>query len=375
MTPAKTISIAQTQGTKVLSAGQKKFNTLVKKIDVQRKLLVAWNEGAPLCQQWHSTEFGPVLLAHRELLVEMVRLLDRHVDEKGFSKVDQQAMRKMVCDMAPNLFHGQYEVEMKAIYNRNSDTDLDTEQAQATANLKALMERELGVDLGDMGDLDTPEALMQRLHQEMQMRDHDQAHAEQAREHQRSQRKPTAKQAQAQTDAENTSQSIREVYRKLASALHPDREPDATERQRKTGLMQRVNQAYANKDLLSLLQLQLEIEQIDQSAIDGIAEDRLKHFNKVLAEQLLELQDEVGQLEMDFIHRYDLDPFVRITPANMLKSLTRQKQELQQDTLQMQRELRTLVGVSSIKRWLKVQRNNARQSMLQGLMDDYDLPF
>jgi hypothetical protein len=30
------------------------------------------------------------------------------------------------------------------------------------------------------------------------------------------------------------SQSIRAVYRKLASALHPDREPDAAERDRKT---------------------------------------------------------------------------------------------------------------------------------------------
>jgi len=382
MTHAQSISIAHTQGTKIVSAGQKKFNTLVKKIEVQRKLLVAWNDGVPLCQRWHATEFGPLLLAHRELMVELVRLLDRRVDDKGFSKVDQQAMREMVCDLAENLLHGQYEEEMKAVYNRNSDTDLDTEEAQATANLKAMMERELGVDLGDMddmGDLDTPEALMQRLSQKMRERDEDEARATQASEPYHSQRKPTAKQAraqaQAQAEAENTSQSIREVYRKLASALHPDREPDAAERQRKTGLMQRVNQAYANKDLLSLLQLQLEIEQIDQSAIDGIAEDRLKHFNKVLAEQLYELQDEVGKVEMGFIHQYDLDPFARLTPATMLKALVRQKQDLQHDTQQMRRELKTLVDVASIKRWLKVQRANARQSMLQEMMDDFDMPF
>ena len=49
------------------------------------------------------------------------------------------------------------------------------------------------------------------------------------------------------------SQSIREVYRKLAGALHPDRESDPQERERKTALMQRVNQAYAKNNLLQLL--------------------------------------------------------------------------------------------------------------------------
>ena len=38
--------------------------------------------------------------------------------------------------------------------------------------------------------------------------------------------------------------AIRTVFRQLASALHPDREPDEQERLRKTGLMSEVNAAY-----------------------------------------------------------------------------------------------------------------------------------
>ena len=49
------------------------------------------------------------------------------------------------------------------------------------------------------------------------------------------------------------SQSVRDVYRKLVSALHPDREADGAERERKTALMQRANQAYERNDLLELL--------------------------------------------------------------------------------------------------------------------------
>jgi hypothetical protein len=71
--------------------------------------------------------------------------------------------------------------------------------------------------------------------------------------------------------------------------LHPDRETDPQERERKNALMQRVNQAYSKNSLLQLLELQLELEHIDQSAINNLSEDRLKHYNKILKEQVKEL--------------------------------------------------------------------------------------
>src|SRR5690606_20305824 len=85
--------------------------------------------------------------------------------------------------------------------------------------------------------------------------------------------------------AREASVSVREVYRKLVSALHPDREIDAAERKRKTRLMQRANQAYERNDLLELLALQIETEQIDAAALASVPEERLKHYNQVLLDQ------------------------------------------------------------------------------------------
>ena len=79
---------------------------------------------------------------------------------------------------------------------------------------------------------------------------------------------------------------MREVYRKLASALNPDRESDPIERERKTALMQRVNQDYARNNLLELMELQLELEHIDQDALKNISQDRLKHYNAIMKEQI-----------------------------------------------------------------------------------------
>ena len=63
----------------------------------------------------------------------------------------------------------------------------------------------------------------------------------------------------------NATQSIREIFRKLASALHPDRETDRKGCEVKTALILQVNRAYAGNDLLTLLELQ--IEQVDASHI------------------------------------------------------------------------------------------------------------
>jgi len=86
---------------------------------------------------------------------------------------------------------------------------------------------------------------------------------------------------------------VREVFRKLASTLHPDRETDQAERERKTGLMQQANQAYQHNDLLTLLTLQLQTEQIDDEHLAGLPDARLAHYNQVLREQLQTLQQEV----------------------------------------------------------------------------------
>src|SRR3546814_14629934 len=71
----------------------------------------------------------------------------------------------------------------------------------------------------------------------------------------------------------------------VCSSDLPDRESDERQRQAKTALMQRVNQAYAANDLLALLELQLEIEQIDPSHIANAGEARLKHYNKEIGRE------------------------------------------------------------------------------------------
>ena len=100
---------------------------------------------------------------------------------------------------------------------------------------------------------------------------------------------------------------MREVFRRLAGALHPDREANPVERERKTALMQRVNRAYESNDLLELLTVQLEIEQIDSDHLAKASDERLGHYCAVLREQEIALEHELLELQAPFRAALDLD--------------------------------------------------------------------
>ncbi len=78
-------------------------------------------------------------------------------------------------------------------------------------------------------------------------------------------------------DAQNTPNLLRNMYRKLASALHPDRARDEAERVHKTALMGQVNAAHDAKDLLTLMRLQLLTQTPDSPTESAYTTSTRKH--------------------------------------------------------------------------------------------------
>lgn len=148
-------------------------------------------------------------------------------------------------------------------------------------------------------------------------------------------------------------QSLREIFRKLASQLHPDRETDETERQRKTALMQRVNVAYAANDMLGLLELQLEVEQIDQAVLASLSDERIRQYNQVLSGQLRELETEVAGFEEMAAIEMDADIFDEVTPAAMLRTIETDIARLRLKIAVVDEDVQELRDVKMLKAWLK----------------------
>jgi hypothetical protein len=369
----KVLSIVTNKDHPLLSKEQKAFNALIKKIEEKRAKLAAWQEIIPVYQKQYTSDLFPLLDTMQEVQIEIVHGLDRACDQKGFTKPERRMLHELISGMAGELAAERNDEELKNIYNKHSGSDFDKEEAASLDGLKSMLEEVIGVDLGDDLDISSPEEIIKRAQAHMHEQQAQFEAERQVNEERQAKRKKSAKQIakESQLEAEElqTSQSIRELYRKLASALHPDREPDPQERERKTGLMQRINQAYDKKDLLLLLELQLELEHIDQTTINNITASRLKHYNKILKEQLNELEHEIYVTEDMFKMQFDISPFERLSPSTLMRNLAAEIAGIQQAIRELKNDLLAFQDIKKLKAWLKEMKQRQKMDYLD------DCPF
>lgn len=351
------INIQQKTTAGSLSKAQKLFNKLTKKIGEQRHLLQAWQTEIPLYQQKHASEFIPLFDSFDESRSKMVIWFDQACHEKQLSKTDRNKLSYLICEIAGDLLSNRDNPELKAIFNQHAEDDFDQQGESMKAGVKTLMEDMFGMEIDEDIDFDDPQAMLEMMAEQARLADEREQQVRQAKAGKRKKSaKQIAKEALQEEQEKKVSLSIREVYRKLASALHPDREQDPAEQRRKTDLMQRVNIAYGNKDLLRLLELQLEIEQIDEHAINSISEERLQHYNQVLQEQAGELEVEIGQTEMAFCLRFGIHAQHTLKPSELLIRLKKDIAHIKTSITQIEHDLRELKDIKKLKLWLKSYR-------------------
>ncbi|OQW98990.1 MAG: molecular chaperone DnaJ [Thiothrix lacustris] len=361
MPTKKVVHIKTAPAQAPLSPAQKQFNNLIKKIDAQKKLLAEWQETFSRCQQDAVTKLEPLKKTLQEQQLAMLKLLDQQFTSHKFTANQQDKLSHLITETCEDLLQTDNSDELKTLYNKYSGGDYDTEaqeeQDMAADFLKQMMERELGIKIED-GEFDPndPEASAERLFAKFKQQQEQTEAATAARPQRKKTAKQLAKEAKDAEEAANVSKSIQAVYRQLTSALHPDREPDPVERERKTELMQQVTVAYGNKDLLKLLELQLAVEQIDQTKLNNIAADRLKHYNKILNDQLRELQEEVFLKEDQIRMMLHLAPFETLSPKRLVMMVREDVRTMQDMITRIQRDLRMFQDVKNLKAWLKSYR-------------------
>lgn len=352
-THTKIVRIEEGSKSARLSPAQKLFNSLVKKIATQKQRLQVWNETIPLYQKRVSEELLPLRKSFAEQQVKMAHLLTDMHGCRDLKVNEKNKIAHMIQEICAELISTHGMEDMKAIYNQFSEIDFDTEEKEFNSMtndlMKAMMENDLGISLDDDIDVTSPQGIdaMRRKLEEI----------EREKQERRATRKKTAKQlekdARQQEEESHVSKSIKAVYRQLVAALHPDREIDPVEQARKTELMKQVTVAYEKKDLLQLLELQLATEQIDQSIIDTIAEDRLKHFNKILQRQLNELQGELKETEFHLMEQAGLIPFESLTPGSLMRQINNQASQVRQLIEGIKHDLVSMTDVSYLRGWLK----------------------
>ena len=357
-----------------LTPAQKQFNTLMGRINRQRKRLAEWQEIIPIYQEEVLKSFQPLRDSYAGFQAQMVELLDSHYTNNRFSRLQKEKVSRIISDICVELINDHGRDDLKPIANRHSDVDFDDQQEQMKAMggdvLRAMLKAEFGIDPGDIElDMDDPYGTAERLGSIL---DEQQRKAEEQRPRRKKTARQLAREQHEKEEESKISQSIRAVYRQLVGALHPDRETDPEKHQRKTDLMQQVTVAYKNRNLLQLLELQLTVEQIDQNAIDSINEDRLNHFNKILQRQSLELKQEIEEVELHVRAAGGLDPIEPLTPKKLMSALRTDKKQLEIEIVEIQRDLRLFKDIRKVKNWLKTYELpfELPDELLLGLFED-----
>jgi hypothetical protein len=323
---------------------QQRFQFLIRQIEDARKAFSDLEKRIEAFRQLRVQKLQPVRASLTRALRETILAIDRLLDQRGWSRAEQAALRNILTGTAEVVIEVAGEdPEIKAVYNKHSNVDFDTAQDEDIQRLKAEAEAHTGFDLGGDDGIRSEEDLVQRLYEEMAARE-----------------TATRPAKRSEDSAQLARQALRDIYRKLASAVHPDRESVAARREEKNELMQRINQAYAANDLLSLFEIQIEIDQLDPEQIGNLGTQRLRHYNRLLAEQLEHLRAKLKALEASAGADDETDLEHGFDAQKLEMRLRRQARGLRAEVTRQEQLLRVLADKAATRRWLKQQRQFAR---------------
>ncbi len=328
---------------------QAKLQTLIQQIEQQRAILQEWRDFEPDYRQTVQRDLVPLEDEYLACQRAMIVAIDKALKTRGMltGKVQRRQAGEIIVDLCLSVLAEQADPEIEALHDAYSDLPHADGKNLESALKQDMLATIFGIQIEDGADDAAIMAAVQAHQAKLQAE-------REAADTQPGKSRPTpSKRAQAAEKlAEDASLSVRQVYRKLASALHPDRESDTAERERKTALMQRVNDAYGKNDLLSLLSLQYEIEQIDTEHLAQLDDMRQKHYIHLFTEQLNGLKQEIRDITLPFSEMLrNYRPTLR--PVHVMQALNIDIAQLKAEVSKMKQDVSDCQNKEKLKRWIK----------------------
>lgn len=359
-TPQQLVRIGISKAT--LTKSQKEFNRLTKRIETLGQEITVFREAADHLQRRVQAEYIPLVRQFQAQQAELVKVFDRAYDHKDFKKGEKKKLADLILNLAYELVEAGFD-DLKPIYDKY-DTDgfdatsTDADQLQAEL-LKSMAGQMFGIDLDDV-DATSPEEIKAHLQQKIEEREAAEAERKRLADERRAKKPKSEKQqereARKQLEEKNITQATRKLYMDLVKAFHPDREPDESEKERKTEIMHRVTAAYETGDLLALLRLQLEFERIDQTHLETLADEQLLYYNKILRQQVKELEGELYNMQSQLAAMIGQPSFYSRSPITLELSLTQDIKSIKNEIKTLKKDLKAFADNDVLKEWLKTYK-------------------
>jgi transposase len=298
-----------------LGKAQKTFNRLVARVEHLRKRLAAQTARLDAALADYSAKIHPLKKQETALRKEAVRLLFPFLKNRvkpPFGKRQRTALRGLLSgnlEAIAKAEGGLADADLQEVFSAVEGMSMGEAKKQALSevreNLEEVFSRAgMDVDLSGMSANMSEEEAMRMQHELFEKMQEAQARLEEngpVGENGRP-RKKTKKQLAAeqreQALEEARQRGIGSIYKQLARVFHPDLEQDAERRAEKEELMKELTVAHKAGDLHTLLRLELEWIQREESDAARLTDEKLEIYNAVLKEQIQELERDGCELAM-----------------------------------------------------------------------------
>ena len=275
--------------TQNLSLQQKKLNRLIAQIEQQKIQLEMWQQAQAEIQQQTRKTLVPLYSELYEILFAQLEQLWNSLQRDEFSKADLAQLDDKIQHLASLLKNSQVlsEQQRAKVSQINNFYQQHVEHTQSKKNKKKQI-----FECHEPTKTDAPHLDDEQIDFDVENDVYDaQQHQWERAQHRLNRQKEKREQAQKMAD-----QSLKTVYLKIASIIHPDREQDEQLKVEKTEMLQHANAAYEKQDLFYLLKLQIQVEQNRGMAQKGLSNEQLKFYKLALDAQKQQLDGQIDDI-------------------------------------------------------------------------------
>jgi hypothetical protein len=348
-----------------LSPAQRRFNKLMSRLDHLNREMQSFEH----MMQQHRMPFLQLMKTIHESMDQYRREMVLFLHDRRQGKALTATEKKIAADVIKFFFEWIEESDdeaLESIFNIYHSAKERAQQDAAEALIKKefldLMESMAGQPVEGLDKAQSPEEMMAIFSAHLDAKNSMEAEGKSAQvSSKKPSKKRSARQLQEQQAQEDAHTTMRMIFRQLASALHPDREPDPAERERKTALMSQANAAYERRDLSALLRLQMQMAQIDEQSLAKLTDDKLNAMSTLLKEQVATLEQSKIQAEYQATHEFGFDVFPGLSEPALLQKIRHESQLYQDDLAMLQSEIVRTKDPAYLKQWLKDQKHFLKQ--------------
>lgn len=351
-----------------LAPGQRRFNTLVRQIEQAQQRVAAWQSQQGALEHLHTMMVVPLQNQVFALQRKWAFGLDRIAHWADWSDAESDMLRHLLCQASMELLlRNAQDADMHLLFARYSDSDFASERARMVRMVTDLPQLNGQTERGPShGQGAAPNGDAGSAHEANAALESGAAGQRRLSKKQLATR--LLAQVRREQEAMQLAHASRDLYRKLVSELHPDREPDPALRSIKTDLMQKANHAYAHNDVFALLGLQARADASGVKQMGALVPERIKYFNKLLVEQLAGLKSQLVAMEGSALGKLGLPLQTRCNPHQceaLVKQAVRhwrQRREKLQDCMQR------IGNQAEVKHWLQHTRQAQYKQVVQRLV-------